>query len=156
MCTIFAAICSTLMMGYLEQIVYSIIEIRFGLNTKYYFMKNWWKFLDVCKIFLNSRYIDLQKLLEILNPVNSAMQFTMDRVLRTLVFLSFVRLSWEFFFQSEIWETWECHGIFSPRPVNFLSRSCWFLIYLIIVLDKTLKGLSVTNTGYISLVLECP
>lgn len=98
MCTIFAAICSTLMMGYLEQIVYSIIEIRFGLNTKYYFMKNWWKFLDVCKIFLNSRYIDLQKLLEILNPVNSAMQFTMDRVLRTLVFLSFVRLSWEFFF----------------------------------------------------------
>ena len=37
MCTIFATICSALMMGYLEQIVYSIIEIRFGLNAKYYF-----------------------------------------------------------------------------------------------------------------------
>ena len=119
MCTIFAAICSTLMMGYLEQIVYSIIEIRFGLNTKYYFMKNWWKFLDVCKIFLNSRYIDLQKLLEILNPVNSAMQFTMDRVLRTLVFLSFVRLSWEFFFSRKSEKPGNVMGFFHQGLSTF-------------------------------------
>ena len=63
------------------------MEIRFGLNTKYFFMKNWWQFLDDCKIFLNSKYVDPQELLEILNSGNHALQFTMDRVLRTLLFL---------------------------------------------------------------------
>lgn len=51
--------------GILQRKIYSIIEKRFGLNTKYCFMDNWQWFLVNCKILLNPKNINPNKILEL-------------------------------------------------------------------------------------------
>ena len=47
MATIFAPTYATLVVGYLEKKLYSIIEVKYGEQQRKNFEENWYRFLDV-------------------------------------------------------------------------------------------------------------
>ena len=85
--TIFAPTYATLVMGYLEIKLYSIIETKFDTNTKEYFVENWDRFLDDCFVIVPKDKIDPHDLLNILNSINPFIKFTMEVSENTIPFL---------------------------------------------------------------------
>ena len=84
MATIFAPTYGTLVVGYLEKKLYSIIEVKYGEQQRKNFEENWYRFFDDCSMVLEVKPNDL---LEILNGINPAIQFTMEESDKTLPFL---------------------------------------------------------------------
>ena len=76
--TIFALICGTLFMGYQDKELYAIIRNMLTRPISNYFEQNWQWFLDDCFIFLRVSLIKPDELLDVLNNINAAMQFTME------------------------------------------------------------------------------
>ena len=74
-------------MGYREIKLYDLIELNYNLGIRQYFVENWKRFLDDCKILLNIDLIKPDDLLTILNSVNNDIQFSMDLKDNKLPFL---------------------------------------------------------------------
>ena len=85
--TIFAPLYATLSMGVREIELYPIIRNKFTLPVSNYIEQNWKRFLDVCFIFLRLSLIKPNKMLEVLNNINPAIQFTMETSDTQLPFL---------------------------------------------------------------------
>ena len=85
--TIFAPTYATLSMGFHEIELYAIIRNKFTLPVSNYFEQNWKRFLDDCFIFLKLSLIKPNELLEVLNNINPAIQFTMETSDTQLPFL---------------------------------------------------------------------
>ena len=64
--------------GFHEIELYAIIRNKFTLPVSNYFEQNWKRFLDDCFIFLRLSVIKPNELLEFLNNINPAIQFTME------------------------------------------------------------------------------
>ena len=87
MSTIFAPTYATLSMGFHEIELYAITRNKFTLPVSNYFEQNWKIFLDDCFIFLRLSLIKPNELLDVLNNINPAIQFTMETSDTQLPFL---------------------------------------------------------------------
>ena len=85
--TIFAPTYATLLMAFHEIELYAIIRNKFTLPVSNYFEQNWKRFLDDCFIFLRLSLIKPNELLDVLNNINPAIQFTMETSDSQLPFL---------------------------------------------------------------------
>ena len=85
--TIFAPTYATLSMGFHEIELYAIIRNKITLSVSNYFEQNWKRFLDDCFIFLRLSLIKPYELLDVLNNINPAVQFTMETSDTQLPFL---------------------------------------------------------------------
>ena len=65
-------------MGYFEVHFYNICELKWGKEFQQFILKNWSRFLDDCQTPLDKNTVKPEKLLETLNSVNEAIQFTME------------------------------------------------------------------------------
>ena len=65
-------------MGFHEIELYAIIRNKFTLPVYNYFEQNWKRFLDDCFIFSRLSLIKPNELLDVLNNINPAIQFTME------------------------------------------------------------------------------
>ena len=74
-------------MGLHEIGLYAIIRNNFTLPVSNYVEQNWKRFLDDCFIFLRLSLIKPNKLLYVLNHINSAIQFTVEIGDAQLLFL---------------------------------------------------------------------
>ena len=77
--TVFAPTYANLAMSYHKIQVYFIIKNTYSLVVSKFFEENWFRFLDDCEILLNTKLIEPNDLLTILNQVNPKLQFTMER-----------------------------------------------------------------------------
>ena len=75
---IFAHTYATLSISFHEIELYAIIRNKFTISVSKYFEQNWKGFLDDCFIFLTLSLIKPNKLLDVLNNINPAIQFTME------------------------------------------------------------------------------
>ena len=85
--TKFAPIYATLVLGYIEEILYSEIAKEFGENFSEYFKHFWKRFLDDVFILWNRDRYDLNKLNEILNTLHPDLNFTNENNQHELAFL---------------------------------------------------------------------
>ena len=85
--TIFSPTYATLSMGFHKIELYAIIRNKFTLPVCNYFEQNWKRFLDDCYIFLRLSLIKPSKLLDVVNSINPAIQFTMETSDTQLPFL---------------------------------------------------------------------
>ena len=76
--TIFAPTYATLTMGYFEFYFYNICELKWGKEFQEFILENWSRFLDDCQTPLDKDNVKPEELLETLNSVNEAIQFTME------------------------------------------------------------------------------
>ena len=76
--TIFSPTYATLIVGYLENKMYIIIEINYGIDVRKYIEENWDRFLDDCFTLLDENKISAIDLLNILNSLNPNIKFTME------------------------------------------------------------------------------
>ena len=76
--TIFAPTYATLTMGYFEVHFYNICELKWGKEFQEFILENWSRFLDDCQTPLDKNKVKPDELLETLNSVNEAIQFTME------------------------------------------------------------------------------
>ena len=65
-------------MAYHESQVYFMIKNTSNLALSKFFDENWFRFLDDCKILLNTKLVKRNDLLTVLSQVNPNLQFTMD------------------------------------------------------------------------------
>ena len=73
--TFFVPTYATLSMGFHETELYAIIRKKFTLPVSNHFEQNWKRFLDYCFIILRLSLIKSNKLLDVLNNINQAIQF---------------------------------------------------------------------------------
>ena len=78
MATIFAPTYATLLIAFHEIELYAIIRNKFTLPVSNYFEQNWKRFLDEGFIFLRLSLIKPNELLDVLNNISPAIQFTME------------------------------------------------------------------------------
>ena len=76
--TIFSPTYATLSMGFHEIELNAIIRNKFTLQVSNYFGQNWKRLSDDCFIFLRLSLIKPNELLDALNNINPAIQFTME------------------------------------------------------------------------------
>ena len=76
--TIFAPTYAILSMAFHEIELYATIRNKFTPPVSNYFEQNWKRFLDYCFIFLRLSLIKSNKLLDVLNNINPAIQFIME------------------------------------------------------------------------------
>ena len=76
--TIFTPTYATLTMGYFEFHFYNICELKWGKEFQEFILENWSRFLDDCQTPLDKNKVKPEELLETLNSVNEAIQFTME------------------------------------------------------------------------------
>lgn len=69
---------ATLVLGYLENILYERINVKYGVNFSDYLKNNFKCFLDDGFIIWTYRDIDIDDFLSELNSLNASIQFTMD------------------------------------------------------------------------------
>ena len=69
--TAFAPTYANLSMGYHEIKLYDLIELNYNLDIRQYFVEKWKRFLNDCKILLQTDLIKPDDLLTILNSVNN-------------------------------------------------------------------------------------
>ena len=74
----FAPTCATLTMGYFEFHFYNICKLKWGKEFQEFVLENWSRFLDDCQTPLDKNKVKPEELLETLNSVNEAIQFTME------------------------------------------------------------------------------
>ena len=77
---------ATLVLGYLENIMYENVESNYGSNFAVYIKQNWFRFLDDCFILWNSD-IPIENFQSDLNSLNENIQFTLNRSKREIPFL---------------------------------------------------------------------
>ena len=65
-------------MGYFEVHFYNICELKWGKEFQEFILENWSRFLGDCQTPLDKNMVKPEKLLETLNSVNEAIQFTME------------------------------------------------------------------------------
>ena len=85
--TIFAPTYATLSMGFHEIELYGAITSKFTLPVSNFFEQIWKRFLDDRFIFLRLSLIKANELLDVLNNINPALQFTMEKSDTQLPFL---------------------------------------------------------------------
>ena len=85
--TIVAPTYATLVMGFLEIHLYNKIQRNFGAQIREKFEEEWNRFLDDCFIILQILIIQPEVLLNLLNSINSNIQFTMEIHCEKLPFL---------------------------------------------------------------------
>ena len=76
--TIFAPTYASLTMGFFEIKLYRICEIKWGNEFCNFLKENWSRYLDDCETPLNKNIITPAELLETINTINPAIQFTME------------------------------------------------------------------------------
>ena len=76
--TIFAPTYATLTMGYFEVHFYNICGLKWRKEFQAIILENWSRFLDDCQAPLNKNTVKPEELLETLNSVNEAIQFTLE------------------------------------------------------------------------------
>ena len=64
--------------SYHEIKLYDLIELNYNLDIRQYFVENWKRVLDDCKILLNTDLIKPDDLLTVPNSVNNGIQFSME------------------------------------------------------------------------------
>ena len=77
-------------MGFHKIELYAMIRNKFTLPVSNYFEQNWKRFLDDCYIFLRLSLIKPSKLLDVVNSINPAIQFTMETSDTQLPFLDII------------------------------------------------------------------
>ena len=85
--TIFAPTYATLTMGYFEIHFYNICELKWGKEFQEFILENWSHFLDDCQTPSDKKKVKPEELLETLNSVNEAIQFTMEFTDKEIPFL---------------------------------------------------------------------
>ena len=85
--SVFAVTYTNLEIAYHEIQVYFIIKNTYNLVVIKFFEKNWFRFLDHFEILLNTKLINHNDLLTILNQVNCNLQYTMERSTTNLALL---------------------------------------------------------------------
>lgn len=78
---------ATLVMGFLEEKLYSVLPDVFDEDTSKYIRENWKRYLDDCFIFWNRSEEDLQKFHSTLNSLHVSLKFTMEMNHTKLPFL---------------------------------------------------------------------
>ena len=73
--SVFAPTYANLGMGYHEIKLYDLIKLNYNLDIRQYFVENWKRVLDDCKILLNTDLIKPDDLLTVPNSVNNGIQF---------------------------------------------------------------------------------
>ena len=76
-------------MGYIKIKLYQEVEDRFNITIKDEFIKNEKEYFEDCEILLNAGNIKPTSLLEILNSIHHAIQFTMKVIENSLPFYQF-------------------------------------------------------------------
>ena len=76
--TIFAPTYASLTMGYFEIKFYNICEVKWGMELANTLKENWSRFLDDCETVLDKTKIKPDDLLETINSIHPAIQFTME------------------------------------------------------------------------------
>ena len=76
--TISAPTYATLVVAYLEEKLYTILEIEYSPILSEYIRENWSRFLDDCFILLEGNTINPHDLLTIINSLHKNIQFTME------------------------------------------------------------------------------
>ena len=87
MCTKFAPVYATLVIGYLEEILYEKINAKYGNQFTNEFIKNWKRFLDDCFIAWTKSKRELLELENMLNSLHSDIKFTAECSDKQLPFL---------------------------------------------------------------------
>ena len=85
--TIFAPTYATLVLGYLEMKLYTIMEWKYDITMRKYIEDNWDRNLDDCIILLDENKVSSLELLNILNNLNRSIKFTMESSEQQLPFL---------------------------------------------------------------------
>ena len=85
--TIVAPTYATLVMGYLEILMYIKLSEQFSYNTSEYIEDNWDRFLDDCYITLYKDIITPNQLLDVINNLHPQISFTMETHTNMLPFL---------------------------------------------------------------------
>ena len=85
--TIFAPTYATIVLGYLEMKLYTIMEWKYDIIMRKYIEDNWDRYLDDCIILLDENKISSLELLNILNNLNRSIKFTMESSEQQLPFL---------------------------------------------------------------------
>ena len=78
---------ATLVLGYLEEKLYNIIEDTFDKEFREYFEKMWCRYLDDCFIIMKGNLQDLTKLHHTLNSLLPCLKVTMEHDNTNLPFL---------------------------------------------------------------------
>ena len=86
---------ATLVLGYLEEKLYNIIEENYGRAFRKYFEKMWCRFLDDCFIIMKGNLQDLNKLHHLLNSLHPCLKFTMEYNKTQLQFLDIIVINFE-------------------------------------------------------------
>ena len=87
---IFAPTYVTLSMGFHEIELYAIIKNKVTLPVSNYFEQNWKRVLNDCFTFFRLSLIKPNELLDVLNNINQAIQFTLETSDNQLPFLDFM------------------------------------------------------------------
>ena len=77
----------TLVMGYLENKLYNIIEKKYGLAHKNKFVTNWKRYLHDCCIIWDERIDKVENLFEILQSLHTNIKFSMESSKTSINFL---------------------------------------------------------------------
>ena len=77
----------TLVMGYLENKLYNIIENKYGLTHKNKFFTSWKRYLDDCFIIWDERIDKVDNLFEILQNLHTSIKFTIESSKTSIHFL---------------------------------------------------------------------
>ena len=87
--TIFAPTYADLTMGYFEVKFYNLCNEKWGEIMKYmnYIYENWKRYLDDCQILTDTTLVNPKDLLELLNSINTKIQFTMEISKESIPFL---------------------------------------------------------------------
>lgn len=78
---------ATLVLGYLEEKLYSSVKEKFGQNIESFIRNSWKRYLDDCFIIWNKGEDKLVDFFEILNHLNPSLKFTMESDKNKLAFL---------------------------------------------------------------------
>ena len=100
--TVFAPNYGNLSMGYHKIKLYDLIELNYNFDIRQYFLENWKRFLDECKMLLNTDLIKPNDLLTILSSINNDIQSSMELNDNRLSFLDILitklgkKIGWRF------------------------------------------------------------
>ena len=100
--TKFAPIFSTLVLGYLEEKLYTNLEKEFDCHFKQYIIDNFKRFLDDCFILFTRSDDDLKKLHKCLNELHPSINYTMEQNRSQLPFLDTLIINYRGKIQTDI------------------------------------------------------
>ena len=78
---------ATLVLGFLEEKLYSVVKDKFGQNFETFIRTSWKRYLDDCFIIWDKGEDQLKQFFDILNSLSPTMKFTMESDTNQLAFL---------------------------------------------------------------------